>query len=191
MSRRRGAATIIRMNAGGGIGDLHHRDNGVPGRDGTQDTGRRSMAVWMLLSFVATMLGLRALTFGQQTQILPVPDVAGSGIHVHHFVWGIVLLGVVGFCSLMTADPGSNRRLAALFGIGTALVVDEFALCLTLRDVYFDPEGAWSVELAAIVALGLLCNVAWRSRIRGRRAWRMHAPRLGDTTQLPDAPAVG
>jgi hypothetical protein len=129
-----------------------------------QAVSSRPMAVRMLVSFVVTMLGLRALTFGQQTHILPVPDVAGDGIHIHHFVWGIVILGVVAFRALTTPDPASNVRLALLFGIGTGLVVDEFALWLTLRDVYFDPQGAWSVELAGAVALSLLANVVWRSR---------------------------
>ena len=152
-----------------------------------QDNGNRPMAVRMLLSFVGTMLGLRALTFGQQTHILPVPDVAGGGIHIHHFVWGIVILAVVGYCALMTPDPSSNVRLALLFGIGTALVVDEFALWLTLRDVYFDPEGAWSLELAGAVALTLLGNVVWRFWTGHAAPRTPHRIRFASGAPSPDA----
>ena len=43
---------------------------------------------------------------------------------------------------------------AALFGLGTALVLDEFALILHLRDVYWSNEGRLSVD-AVFVAAGI------------------------------------
>jgi hypothetical protein len=179
------------------IGDATCRDDRAVELTGvavTPPCRRRAAALRMLVSFVATMLGLRALTFGQQTRILPVPDVAGGGIHVHHFVWGIVILAAVAFCGLMTPDPGANMKLALLFGIGTALVADEFALWLTLRDVYFEAEGAWSVELAGVVALVLAANFAWRAWAisdRPRARVTRRAARMGVVATGPDLGAAG
>ena len=133
--------------------------------DETESVGSdgRSAARRMALSFCTTMIGLRAVTFGQRSGILPLPDVAGDGIHVHHFVWGITILGVVGFCGLMSPRAYGHPFLTLLFGVGLAMVVDEFALWLTLRDVYFAPEGAWSVMLAVAVGAGLAAHALWRS----------------------------
>jgi lysyl-tRNA synthetase class 2 len=76
----------------------------------------------------------------------------GSGLHIHHLVWGIVTVMLTGFLGF-TLDPGSpwNEVLAVLFGIGCGLTLDEFALWLHLEDVYWQREGRASVD-AVIVA---------------------------------------
>jgi hypothetical protein len=75
-----------------------------------------------------------------------------SGLHLHHLVWGIVLMMVAGFLGF-TADQTSPEIeiLAALFGIGLGLTLDEFALWIHLRDVYWAEEGRSSLD-AVIVA---------------------------------------
>src|SRR3954454_14271805 len=52
-----------------------------------------------------------------------------SGLHIHHLVWGIVLLLFSGFLGF-ALDPKSpwSEILAAGFGIGAGLTLDEFAL---------------------------------------------------------------
>jgi hypothetical protein len=77
-------------------------------------------------------------------------------LHIHHVVFGVVLMLVGGVASF--AIPDGNDVLyavaAAIFGIGSALVLDEFALILHLRDVYWAEEGRASVD-AVFVAVGL------------------------------------
>ncbi len=46
--------------------------------------------------------------------------------------------------------------LAIPFGIGLALVLDEFALLLQLKDVYWATQGRSSVDIALLVAAALL-----------------------------------
>ena len=77
-----------------------------------------------------------------------------GGLHLHHLVWGIFLLMVAGFLGFVT-DPGSPRTeiLAALFGVGAGLTMDEFALWVHLRDVYWAEEGRASVTATVIVLL--------------------------------------
>ncbi len=83
-----------------------------------------------------------------------------GGVHVHHQVWGIFLLLGVGTVEL-AYRPGRPwlEVLAAMFGVGAALTLDEFALWLRLDDVYWGAEGRRSVDavlLATLVGLLLL-----------------------------------
>lgn len=68
-------------------------------------------------------------------------------------VWGIVLLLVAGFLDFAT-DPVSpwNEVLAVLFGVGAGLTLDEFALWIYLRDVYWAEEGRASFDAVVVAA---------------------------------------
>src|SRR5579875_707241 len=52
-------------------------------------------------------------------------------------------------------DPGSplNEILAALFGIGVGFTLDEFALWIYLRDVYWAEEGRSSFDAVVIATV--------------------------------------
>ncbi len=81
-----------------------------------------------------------------------------SGLHLHHLVWGIVLILFSGFMGF-AINPVSpwNEILAAVFGIGAGLTLDEFALWVYLRDVYWAEEGRASFDAVVIAAvIGLL-----------------------------------
>jgi hypothetical protein len=81
-------------------------------------------------------------------------SVKTGGVHVHHLVFGIVIMIVAGFVGF-AVQPGSPWReiLAALFGIGVGLTVDEFALWLYLEDVYWAEEGRASIDVAIVCAV--------------------------------------
>jgi hypothetical protein len=87
-----------------------------------------------------------------------------SGLHLHHLVWGIVLLMVSGFIRFaIPADPPFAEIVAAGFGIGMGLTLDEFALWVHLRDVYWAEEGRASFDAVVIATMlgGLIvCGVA-------------------------------
>lgn len=115
------------------------------------DRTRRSLLMaW--LTFGVTFGFLRALTYAIHEGIGPFGDVSLGGAHVHHYVWGIGVLMLVGLVSLIVDTPRYNPWLGAAYGIGCALVVDEYALLLNLSDVYWTRQGRISVD----VALGLL-----------------------------------
>jgi hypothetical protein len=119
---------------------------------------RREAALRMWVAFIATFVFLRVLTFGIRYQLLPVKNVVtSSGLHIHHFVWGILILLIVGFLGITLWSQRLHPWLGLIFGIGAALVIDEFALWLNLRDVYWLREGRSSIDLAIVVAalLGL------------------------------------
>jgi hypothetical protein len=77
-----------------------------------------------------------------------------GGLHVHHLVFGIILMLLSGF--VLALQPGSPwfEVTAALFGVGAGLTLDEFALWLHLEDVYWSEEGRRSVD-AVVVAVML------------------------------------
>jgi hypothetical protein len=81
-----------------------------------------------------------------------------GGTHIHHLVWGILLLLVCGYLGL-ALDPDSPwREIAAIFfGIGMGLTLDEFALWLNLEDVYWAEKGRQSIDAVIVTAclLGL------------------------------------
>ena len=83
-------------------------------------------------------------------------NVVAGRVHVHHMVFGVVLMCVGGVAELAAPlNPlGWRAGAGAVFGLGTALVLDEFALILHLRDVYWSNEGRVSVD-AVFVAAGV------------------------------------
>ena len=83
-------------------------------------------------------------------------NVTTGDVHVHHMVFGVVFMAVGGVAELAAPlySLGWRSAAAALFGLGTALVLDEFALILHLRDVYWSNEGRVSVD-AVFAAAGV------------------------------------
>jgi uncharacterized membrane protein len=89
-----------------------------------------------------------------------------GGTHVHHLVWGILLVIVTGYLGLATEPAGPWLELVAIgFGIGMGLTMDEFALWLNLEDVYWSQKGRQSVDAvvitAALLAIALLGLQFW------------------------------
>jgi hypothetical protein len=79
-----------------------------------------------------------------------------GGTHIHHLVWGILLLLVMGYLGIATSIPSPWFEFTAiLFGVGMGLTMDEFALWLNLEDVYWAPKGRQSID-AAVVTVALL-----------------------------------
>jgi hypothetical protein len=131
---------------------------------------RREAALRTLAAFVVTFLFLRALTFGIHYHLLPVHDIVTGGLHIHHFVWGIGLLLVIGFLAISLEQARWHPWLAIPFGIGAALTLDEFALWLNLEDVYWAKQGRSSVDVVIVVAALLGAYLAayrfWNQAVR-------------------------
>ncbi|MET8680469.1 hypothetical protein ABZW18_23510 [Streptomyces sp. NPDC004647] len=83
-------------------------------------------------------------------------NVKPGGLHIHHVVFGMVFMLISGVSMILVTDPSTEVKsvLAGVFGVGAALVLDEFALILHLRDVYWTEAGRTSVD-AVFVAVAL------------------------------------
>jgi hypothetical protein len=89
----------------------------------------------------------------------PGSVVSDSGVHVHHLVFGIILMGISGALGFWFFDSGIWMELSALlFGVGIGLTIDEFALFIHLDDVYWSAEGRSSIDatVLAVAAMVLL-----------------------------------
>lgn len=119
------------------------------------------------LSFFLTFAGVRGVVYCITHQIPPFHFINMGGRHIHHLVIGIIILLVVGYGWLAEIGTGTDdtsiflsRLMSILYGAGAALTLDEFALWLNLRDVYWSPEGRASID--AIILFGALLAVgAW------------------------------
>ena len=106
---------------------------------------------------------VRGITVSIRAGIGPFHNVSAGGTHIHHLVWGIALLIVVGYVWLLEVGVGSTwvaSLTAILFGVGAALTLDEFALWLNLQDVYWERQGRVSVDVVLIFG-GLLSVGIW------------------------------
>lgn len=120
------------------------------------DRGQRAGFI-LLGSFLASFLFIRTsarLIRNPKITWWPGSVTTKGGLHLHHLVWGIVLLLVSGFLNFVLR-PGSPgvEILAAMFGIGAGLTLDEFALWIHLEDVYWSQEGRSSIDAVVVATL--------------------------------------
>jgi hypothetical protein len=109
----------------------------------------------LLVAFIATFLFIRFSVRMIRAGVSWWPgNVTPGGVHIHHVVFGITFLLIAGVFAFAPAGWESPwwELLAVLFGIGAALVLDEFALVLHLDDVYWSEKGRLSVEVVALGA---------------------------------------
>ncbi len=130
------------------------------------DRPRRRLFV-ASVSFFLTFAGVRAVVFAVLHNIPPFHFIERGGRHIHHLVFGIIILLGVGYGWLADIGTGEDntslllsRLMSILYGVGAALTLDEFALWLNLKDVYWSPEGRSSID-AVILFGALLSASAW------------------------------
>ena len=152
---------------------LHHTKLGPLIHERIPDRPRRRLFL-ASVSFFLTFATVRGLTYSIHHNIGPFHDVSMGGRHIHHMVWGILLLLIVGYAWLADIGTGVgqssilvSRLLSLLYGAGAALTLDEFALWLNLRDVYWAREGRSSID-AAILFGSLLAIGTWGAPLFSR-----------------------
>jgi hypothetical protein len=128
----------------------------IPGYETHIYGGGREPAFLMLVAFILTLAGTRFYT--RMARVRGWGSAHVGGVHVHHLVPGLVLSLVAGGLAIGLGPSELGLAiLAIVFGIGAALVLDEFAMLLHLDDVYWTTEGRLSIEasMAAVAFLGL------------------------------------
>src|SRR5690348_4934959 len=124
---------------------------------------RRERLFLASTAFFLTFLVVRVITISIRLSVGPLHNMSTGGVHVHHLVWGIALLLVVGYVWLLEVGVGSSwvaSLTAITFGVGAALALDEFALWLNLSDVYWEQKGRESID-AVLIFAGLLSVGVW------------------------------
>jgi hypothetical protein len=131
------------------------------------DRPRRRMFI-ASVSFLITFAGVRLLVHLIVENRGPFGWVVVKGHHIHHLVWGILILLFVGYGWLLdlgrSHSPMSillSRLMSISYGVGAALTLDEFALWLNLEpDAYWSRAGRLNVD-AVILFGAILATGAW------------------------------
>jgi len=120
------------------------------------------------IGFFVTFVGVRLLVASITHHVGPFGYVEVGGRHIHHLVWGILLLLVTGYAEIGEVGAGErpsaiflSRLLALTYGVGAALTLDEFAIWLNLdAAAYWSRQGRESID--AVVMFGALLAIgAW------------------------------
>ena len=121
------------------------------------------------VAFFVTFLGVRLLVFFIVQGAGPFHWVMVGGKHIHHLVWGILILLLVGYGWLLDLGRAHSplsillsRIMSIAYGVGAALTLDEFALWLNLDpDVYWVRTGG-RLSIDAVILFGSLLMIgAW------------------------------
>jgi len=140
------------------------------------------------VAFVITFMGVRAIVMMIRAAVGPFNWVTVGGRHIHHLVWGILILLLVGYGWMLdlgrSHTPLSiffSRLMSVSYGVGAALTLDEFALWLNLEpDAYWTHEGRISID--AVILFGALLGVgAWGAPFFRsiQRLWTRHSELRG------------
>ncbi|WP_336208300.1 hypothetical protein [Nonomuraea sp. LPB2021202275-12-8] len=112
--------------------------------------------VALIVAFIATRIHVRLI----RAKVGWFRNLNVGEMHIHHVVFGVVLMLVGGVAGLVVSGASQEGYAvaASIFGVGSALVLDEFALILHLHDVYWEEEGRTSVDAVfiAVAVTGLL-----------------------------------
>ena len=109
---------------------------------------RQRSALLSWLAFTTTFGAVRGITYSIKEGKGPFRNLSVGGAHLHHYMWGIGMLSGVGGIAVHGEDTRRRHPAVALaYGTGLALIVDEFALLVDLKDVYWAKQGRISVDL--------------------------------------------
>jgi hypothetical protein len=141
------------------------------------DRPRRRMFI-SSVSFLITFLGVRLMVHRIVNHEGHFQWVMVRGLHIHHLVWGILILLLVGYGWLLdlgqSHSPTSiffSRLMAVSYGVGAALTLDEFALWLNLDpDAYWTSAGRESIDAVILFGSILAVGVWGAPFFRGIRA---------------------
>jgi hypothetical protein len=151
-----------------------------PGLKITIGTGGPSLRpmMWMFIAILATFLITRTVTRLIRSGSgggAGLGNVQLAGVHIHHQVFGILIIIGTGIVLVSATPHGTALEVAAaIFGVGVSLTLDEFALWLHLEDVYWGTEGRKSVDAifcVLVVTGALIGGTSFLAGRVGTAAW--------------------
>ena len=149
---------------------LHHPRVGEMFHQHVRDRPRRRLFL-AAVGFFLTLVAARGAAYAASRGFGPFHYIYIRGTHVHHLVWGILLLLVVSFCWLIEVGTGArssslfaSRLMSLLYGVGAALTLDEFSLWLKLEEKnYWTRQGRASLDAILIFGAALLVGIWGRN----------------------------
>jgi hypothetical protein len=127
--------------------------SGEPAKGSTH----HGLAFLALFAFITSFVIARTFT-----TLFPSTVATTSGIHFHHFWYGLGMIIVSGWLGIAQDDPRYRRAYAIIFGFGGGLVGDETGLLLTLGNYHSDLT--YFVVVAVVVASSLVILLTTRRK---------------------------
>lgn len=134
------------------------------------------------IGFFVTFAFARGMAWGAYRNTGPFHYVYIRQTHIHHLVWGILLLLTVGFCWLVEVGTGAKASsllasglMSLLYGVGAALTLDEFALWLNVQEgVYWTRRDLVSLDAVLLFGAALLIGIWGKDFLKavGFEMWR-------------------
>ena len=126
------------------------------------------------IGFFVTFAVARAMAYGAYRSVGPFHYIYFRGTHIHHLVYGILLLLVVGFCWLIEVGTGeksssllASRLMSLLYGVAAALTLDEFAIWLNIQEgVYWTRRDLASLDAVIFFGVVLLFGIWGRGFLK-------------------------
>ena len=128
--------------------DLAKRHNHIVKRE------NQEISFVILLYFLAAFIAARAIVYADTYGFIPDIFVAVKGVHIHHFNYGIFILAITGFLSLVKRD--NPARIAKFYAVGLALTFDEFGMWLRLQDDYWTRQSYDAIIIIGAILLNII-----------------------------------
>lgn len=123
----------------------------------------------ILFFFTLTFIASRTFIYLNTADIIPdswMLNRSFRGVHVHHLAFGIIILTISGYLSLIFKSQRLKHYLSAIYGIGLGLAYDEFGMWLRLQDNYWVRQSYDAIALIAV----FLINIVYFSNLWQRIA---------------------
>jgi len=135
----------------------------IPGYEAAIYQENKEPLLFLFLAFLITFALVRFYTRMARKRGWGSGNV--GGVHVHHVVVGVVLMGIAGVIAYTQFSYSEiiYSVSAIIFGIGLALTLDEFAMIFHLKDVYWTEEGRTSIDALLLAAAGAGLLLVWSS----------------------------
>lgn len=131
-------------------------DNEVSSKQKARTKPQLSMLA--LVSFTASFAIARMFT-----TLYPNIVLVSSGLHIHHFWYGLAILAVGGWLGISYQSERIDRLAAILFGAGGGIVGDEIGLLLTFGDYW--TGATYTIIIVFITFASMLTLLSRYSRI--------------------------
>jgi len=119
-----------------------------------RSTVRYGLSFYGTLGFISGFFGARL--FATLNPTVAVVD-THSGIHFHHFWYGLAMVVVAGWLGIAFTNDRLDRLLASIFGLGVGFIGDEVGLLLTFGD-YTSELTSWffAGAISSIILITLI-----------------------------------
>lgn len=120
---------------------------------------RDAVSFIILFFFLLAFTSSRAIIYLNTADIIPdnwFINRSIRGVHVHHLAFGIIILTISGYLSLIFHGKTFNHFIAAIYGLGLGLAYDEFGMWLNLSDDYWIRQSYDAVALILVILINVV-----------------------------------